>query len=104
MARAHLPGDEGVFDGVLVANGHLWDAYVPDIPGEFTGRQLHSSEYNNVEDLDAGRVLVVGAGNSGCDLAVDVAQHRLEVDIVIRNGVQFQPKRTSGFPARRCRS
>jgi Flavin-binding monooxygenase-like len=91
-------GDEGVFDGVLVANGHLWDAYVPDVPGEFTGRQLHSSEYNNVKDLEGGRVLVVGAGNSGCDLAVDVAQHRLEVDIVIRNGVQFQPKTYFGVP------
>jgi len=91
-------GDEGVFDGVLVANGHLWDAYVPDVPGEFTGRQLHSSEYNNVNDLEGGRVLVVGAGNSGCDLAVDVAQHRLEVDIVIRNGVQFQPKTYFGVP------
>src|SRR4051812_8507237 len=91
-------GDEGVFDGVLVANGHLWDAYVPDVPGEFTGRQLHSSEYNNVNDLEGGRVLVVGAGNSGCDLAVDVAQHRLEVDIVIRKGVQFQPKTYFGVP------
>jgi cation diffusion facilitator CzcD-associated flavoprotein CzcO len=91
-------GDEGVFDGVLVANGHLWDAYVPDIPGEFTGQQLHSSEYNNVKDLEGGRVLVVGAGNSGCDLAVDVAQHRLEADIVIRNGVQFQPKMYFGVP------
>ena len=91
-------GDEGVFDGVLVANGHLWDAYVPDVPGEFTGRQLHSSEYDCVKDLQGGRVLVVGAGNSGCDLAVDVAQHRLEVDIVVREGRHFQPKTYFGVP------
>ena len=91
-------GDEGVFDGVLVANGHLWDAHVPNIPGEFTGKQLHSSEYNNVQDLDGGRVLVVGAGNSGCDLAVDVAQNRLEVDIVVREGRHFQPKMYFGVP------
>src|SRR5215831_13068136 len=69
-------GDEGTFDGVVVANGHLWDPYLPPVPGEYTGRQLHSGEYRNVADLDGDRVLVVGAGNSGCDLAVDVAQHR----------------------------
>jgi Flavin-binding monooxygenase-like len=91
-------GDEGVFDGVLIANGHLWSPRIPDVPGEFTGRQLHSSEYANVGDLEGDCVLVVGAGNSGCDLAVDVAQHRLETDIVIRKGIHFQPKTYFGVP------
>lgn len=91
-------GDEGVFDGVLVANGHLWSPKVPEVPGTFAGLQLHSSQYRNVGDLDGTRVLVVGAGNSGCDLAVDVAQHRLEADIVVRKGVFFQPKTYFGIP------
>lgn len=91
-------GDEGVFDGVLVANGHLWSPKVPTVPGTFAGLQLHSSEYRNVGDLEGARVLVVGAGNSGCDLAVDVAQHRLEADIVVRKGVFFQPKTYFGVP------
>jgi len=91
-------GDEGVFDGVLIANGHLWSPKIPPVPGEFTGRQLHSSEYNNVGDLQGQRVLVVGAGNSGCDIAVDVAQHRLESDIVVREGIYFQPKMYFGVP------
>lgn len=91
-------GDEGVFDGVLIANGHLWDKFVPPIPGEFAGVQLHSSEYQNVGDLEGDRVLVVGAGNSGCDLAVDVAQHRLEADIVMLAGIHFQPKTYFGVP------
>jgi hypothetical protein len=91
-------GDEGVFDGVLVANGHLWSPHVPAVPGEFSGTQLHSSEYDNVGDLAGNRVLVVGAGNSGCDIAVDVAQHRLEVDVVMRKGVFFQSKAYFGVP------
>lgn len=86
------------FDGVLVANGHLWDKKVPAVPGEFTGVQLHSSEYRNVGDLEGDRVLVVGAGNSGCDLAVDVAQHRLEADVVMIQGLHFQPKSYFGVP------
>jgi Flavin-binding monooxygenase-like len=91
-------GDEGVFDGVLIANGHLWSPKVPQIPGSFTGKTLHSGDYSNVSDLEGDRILVVGAGNSGCDLAVDVAQHRLDVDIVMRDGRRFQPKTYFGVP------
>lgn len=91
-------GDEGIFDGVAVANGHLWSPKIPAVPGEFTGKTLHSSEYNNVGDLAGTRVLVVGAGNSGCDIAVDVAQHRLESDVVVRKGIHFQPKMYFGVP------
>ena len=91
-------GDEGVFDGILIANGHLWCPHVPEFPGTFTGRMLHSSEYKNVGDLEGDRILVVGAGNSGCDIAVDVAQHRLKADIVMREGRRFQPKMYFGVP------
>lgn len=91
-------GESIDYDGVLVANGHLWDQYVPVVPGAFTGTQIHSGSYRNTGDLAGDRVLVVGAGNSGCDLAVDVAQHRYDVDIVIRGGVHFQPKSYFGVP------
>ncbi|MGV9796938.1 flavin-containing monooxygenase [Mycobacterium sp. NPDC003449] len=86
------------YDGVLVANGHLWDKKVPEVPGTFTGPQIHSGDYRNTDDLEGTRVLVIGAGNSGCDLAVDAAQHRLEVDVVIRHGAYFQPKMYFGRP------
>ncbi|GGC31386.1 flavin-containing monooxygenase [Brevibacterium sediminis] len=86
------------YDAVLVANGHLRDAKIPNVPGTFTGKQIHSSEYANTGDIDGDRVLVVGAGNSGCDLAVDAAQNRFEVDIVVRKGVFFQPKTYFGRP------
>ena len=91
-------GERIDYDGVFVANGHLWDQHVPDVPGTFTGTQIHSGSYRNTDDLAGERVLVVGAGNSGCDLAVDVAQHRYDVDIVIRGGVHFQPKAYFGVP------
>jgi cation diffusion facilitator CzcD-associated flavoprotein CzcO len=91
-------GESIDYDGVLVANGHLWDPKIPDVPGEFTGRQVHSGSFRNTDDVQGNQVLVVGAGNSGCDLAVDCAQHRLEVDIVIREGVHFQAKSYFGVP------
>lgn len=91
-------GERREYDGVLVANGHLWDQKMPTVPGEFAGTQIHSGSYRNTGDISGTRVLVVGAGNSGCDLAVDAAQHRLEVDIVIREGTYFQPKAYFGVP------
>jgi cation diffusion facilitator CzcD-associated flavoprotein CzcO len=91
-------GESHIYDGVLVANGHLWDQKIPAVPGEFTGTQIHSGSYHNTGDIEGTRVLVVGAGNSGCDLAVDAAQHRFDVDIVIREGMFFQPKSYFGVP------
>jgi cation diffusion facilitator CzcD-associated flavoprotein CzcO len=86
------------YDGVIVANGHLWDPLVPDYPGRFDGRVLHSSEYRDAADLHGERVLVVGAGNSGCDLAVDAAQAGRETYISVRAGLVFQPKTLFGRP------
>jgi len=80
------------FDAVVVANGHHWDARLPAMAADFTGRSLHSSQYRSVADVEGRRVLVVGAGNSGCDLAVDAANARLEVSIAMRHGQVFQPK------------
>jgi Flavin-binding monooxygenase-like len=91
-------GEQHDYDGVLVANGHLWDQKIPTFDGEFTGKQIHSGSYKNTSEIEGNRVLVVGAGNSACDVAVDVAQHRIDVDIVIREGIYFQPKAFFGVP------
>lgn len=80
------------FDAVVVANGHHWDPKLPAVAEDFTGRSLHSSQYRSVADVEGRRVLVVGAGNSGCDLAVDAANARLDVSIAMRHGQVFQPK------------
>lgn len=91
-------GETKDYDGVLVANGHLWDQKVPSFPGEFTGKTIHSGSYKNTDDIEGDRVLVVGVGNSGCDLAVDAAQNHFTTDIVMREGTHFQPKMYFGVP------
>ena len=91
-------GERRRYDGVIVANGHLRDPFVPEYPGHFTGHVLHSGRYRNAGDLHGERVLVVGAGNSGCDLAVDAAQAGRETSISVRNGLVFQPKTLFGRP------
>ena len=84
------------FDAVVVANGHLAEPVTPTFAGTFTGRELHVSDYKNADSFDGDRVLVIGAGNSGCDIAVDAAQARLDVSICIRQGIIFQPKTLLG--------
>jgi hypothetical protein len=91
-------GRRARYDGVLVANGHLWNPNVPEIAADFTGLSLHSSQYRTVDDVKGDRVLVVGAGNSGCDLAVDAAHARLGTAISVRRGQVFQPKAIFGRP------
>ncbi len=61
------------YDAVLVANGHHWDPRWPEpaYPGEFDGEQIHAHDYRSGEQLEGRDVVVVGAGNSAMDIAVE---------------------------------
>jgi cation diffusion facilitator CzcD-associated flavoprotein CzcO len=85
-------GLDEAFDALVVANGHLWDPRRPADADDFTGHALHSGQYRNPGDIHGERVLVVGAGNSGCDLAVDAAMARKTTYLSMRHGQVFQPK------------
>jgi putative flavoprotein involved in K+ transport len=58
---------------VVVASGYCNVPFVPEWPGGFAGGIVHSSEYRNPAPYAGRRVLVVGSGNSGAEIAVDVA-------------------------------
>ncbi|WP_030552602.1 ArsO family NAD(P)H-dependent flavin-containing monooxygenase [Streptomyces exfoliatus] len=60
---------------VISATGTWWRPFVPAVPGrsEFRGRQLHTVEYGRPADLAGERVIVVGGGNSGAQIAADLA-------------------------------
>ena len=91
-------GTDEEFDALVVANGHLWKQKRPAAADDFTGHALHSGSYRSVEDIRGARVLVVGAGNSGCDLAVDAAMARKTTYLSMRHGQMFQPKTFFGRP------
>ncbi|MFF2395490.1 flavin-containing monooxygenase [Nocardia sp. NPDC058114] len=92
-------GEAREYTGVVVANGHYWDTNIPTYPGEFTGKQIHSKNYKRPADLDGTRVLVVGAGNSGCDLAVEAALNFGTSEISLRRSYWFIPKYVLGVPS-----
>lgn len=86
------------FDGVMIANGTLHTPNQPALPGEFAGELMHSSEYRNPAIFSGKRVLIIGCGNSGADIAVDAVHHARSVDMSLRRGYYFLPKFLKGRP------
>lgn len=89
------------YDALIVCNGHHWDPRIPDYPGEFDGTLLHSHAYNDPfdpVDMRGKRVVVVGMGNSGLDIASELSQRFLAAKLYVsaRRGVWVLPKYVNG--------
>lgn len=87
------------FSGVLIANGTLSTPNMPHFSGSFDGELIHASQYRHASQFDGKRVLIIGAGNSGCDIAVDAIHHAASCDLSMRRGYYFVPKYVFGKPA-----
>lgn len=88
-----------VFAGVMIANGTLSEPNIPTFKGQFDGELIHAANYRDPHQFTGKRVLIVGAGNSGCDIAVDAIHHGKSCDISMRRGYYFVPKYVFGKPA-----
>jgi hypothetical protein len=91
-------GEKRIYKGILICNGHHWDKRFPEYPGTFSGELMHSKDYLNEEILEGKKVLVIGGGNSACDIAVDAARAAKEAHISMRSGYWFLPKSMIGIP------
>ena len=91
-------GETLQYDGVIAAVGHDWDPLLPSYPGTFSGEAYHTVGYRSGTELAGKKVLVVGAGNSGCDIACDAAAHASQAWISMRRGYHFLPKHFFGQP------
>ena len=89
------------YAGVVIANGHNWWPKIPQYPGQdtFTGEIKHSADYKSADVVRGKRVLVVGAGNTGCDVAVESAQNAKETFHSTRRGYYYNPKYAFGRPS-----
>jgi putative flavoprotein involved in K+ transport len=89
-----------VAERVVVATGHNNVPFVPDWPGDFSGDVVHSAAYRNPAPYVGRRVLVVGAGNSGAEIAVDLADGgAAEVLLAVRSAPNIVRRDTLGFPS-----
>lgn len=90
------------YAGVAIANGHNRKPRFPDIPGIFSGTLLHACDYKSPTHplpIAGKRVLVIGGGNSACDIAVDLAGHAARTVLSLRRGYYLVPRFILGRPA-----
>ena len=94
-----VSGDDFYYQAraVINATGAFNQPFTPTIAGleRFTGRQLHSSSYKSPEPFTDQRVIVIGAGNSAVQIAVELAKVA-RVSLATRAPVKFAPKRILG--------
>jgi len=79
---------EETFDSVVVSSGHHWKTRLPKFEGMdvFQGKQIHSHSYKDHVGFENKSVVVVGIGNSGADVAVELSRHSKHVYLSTRSG------------------
>uniref|UniRef100_A0A667YH21 Flavin-containing monooxygenase n=1 Tax=Myripristis murdjan TaxID=586833 RepID=A0A667YH21_9TELE len=95
--------DQHIFDGVLVCSGQYTHPVLPlgDFPGHetFTGRCYHSWEYKDADAFRGKKVVVVGIGNSGGDVAVEISRSAEKTFLSTRDGAWVVGRMsTNGLP------
>jgi putative flavoprotein involved in K+ transport len=89
---------------VVIAAGHYSVPVLPEWPGraDYRGALAHSVEYRNGQPYAGQRVLVIGAGNSGTEIATDLVEHDAAfVAISIRTPPPIVPRDPFGMPVQR---
>jgi len=99
VSNAETGTNTYIYKGVIIANGTLAKPNIPSFKGNFTGEIMHSAKYKKASIFEGKRVLVIGAGNSGCDIVVDAVHHAKKADISVRRGYYFVPKYVFGKPS-----
>jgi cation diffusion facilitator CzcD-associated flavoprotein CzcO len=98
--RAEAGGNPQTAPIVVVATGLADYPHEPTWPGmeTFGGLVLHSSAYHNPTAFTGKRVLVVGYGNSGGEIALDLGEAGVDVTLAVRNPVNVIPRELFGLP------
>ena len=87
------------YDALIACTGTQWLPVMPTYPGTFTGDMRHSSTYWSGDELRKKRVLIIGGGNSGFDIACDAAKSASEASLSLRRGYWVIPKHIFGQPS-----
>jgi indole-3-pyruvate monooxygenase len=85
---------------LVIATGYNRVPILPSWPGQdtFRGSILHSSKYQNGEPFRGRKVLVVGFGNSGGEIAIDLWEHGAHPSLAVRSPVNVIPRDLLGIP------
>jgi NAD(P)H-nitrite reductase large subunit len=85
---------------VVMATGYNSVPKLPSIPGldGFHGSAIHAGVYKNAAPYQGKCTLVVGCGNSGAEIALDLAEHEVDIAMVVRAPVHVVPRDMFGRP------
>lgn len=85
---------------VIISAGMNRVPYRPHYQNEedFSGEILHSHDYQNPQPYEGQRVLVVGMGNSGAEIALDLCEQGVDTSISVRGPVNIVPREVFGTP------
>jgi cation diffusion facilitator CzcD-associated flavoprotein CzcO len=85
---------------VVVASGFNAEPVMPSFSGleKFRGKVIHSAQYINARPFVGQSVLVIGMGNSGAEIALDLSEGGARTTISVRNGVHIVPRDLFGIP------
>lgn len=85
---------------LVMTTGIMANPRTPEFPGRehFLGRAMHSVDYHRPSELEGQRVLVVGVGNSGGEIASELGRAGIDVTIAIRSGANVVPREIAGIP------
>ncbi|MDB5848464.1 MAG: trkA [Rhodoferax sp.] len=89
------------FDAVVVASGHQGVPRHPPFAWDFGGHYLHAHQYRVPGPFKGRRVLVVGVGNSACDIASDICTVTASTTMAARSPVLLMPRMFLGVPTAR---
>ncbi|KAL9436204.1 hypothetical protein AB3S75_022289 [Citrus x aurantiifolia] len=83
---------------LVVATGENAERVMPDIEGlaDFGGEVIHACDYKSGEKYKGKKVLVVGCGNSGMELSLDLSNHNASASMVVRSSVHVLPREILG--------
>jgi hypothetical protein len=91
-------GNRRIYKGIIICNGHHWQKRFPKFTGKFNGKIIHSKDYQKTAQLQGKKVLVIGGGNSACDIAAEAARVAQKSVLSLRESVWFLPKSVAGIP------
>lgn len=91
-------GETRRYGGIVCCPGSNWHPRMPELTGTFDGEIIHSRDYNDPSQFNGKRVLIIGLGNSGADIACDAAFSAEETFVSVRRGYHFVPKHLFGVP------
>jgi cation diffusion facilitator CzcD-associated flavoprotein CzcO len=93
-------GEKIIAENVIIATGINRIPHVPVFKNQeiFQGKILHSIDYKNTEPFERQKVIVIGMGNTGAELALDLSEKNIDTTLAVRSPITIVPRDVNGRP------